>query len=150
MVRPYKRQAKLIGGLGGGGGLFGRTRGRGITFDVVGVPGKVALEAILYMGRRGEAVVLAGVDDEFGGHATNALESLIELFGIDDGDVPIDFAAHDQSGSNDRGDFVEGGNFFVKRAVFPRKAELELPRAPRVSDNGRGRSWRRRGLRWRR
>ena len=66
----------LVGGLGGRGCLLGWTRRGGIAFDVVGVPGEVALETVLHMCGRGEAVVLAGVDDEFGGDAADAFEGL--------------------------------------------------------------------------
>src|SRR5437762_14327565 len=58
--------------------LFGRTRRRGFAFDVVSVPGEVALEAVLYMRGRGEAVMLAGVDDKLGGTAEH-FQRLVHL-----------------------------------------------------------------------
>src|SRR6266446_10919915 len=102
------------------------TRGRRITFDVVSVPGEIAFEAILNVRRRGEAVVFAGIDNELGA-APKSFQSLIELLGVNDRDVPVDFAAHDKGGGGDVRNSVERRKLLVERAIFPRQAELEFP-----------------------
>src|SRR5439155_25484313 len=66
------RGLRLFGGFAGGGGCrrgFGRTRGRAITLYIVGVPGEVALEAVLDVRRSGEAVKFTRIDDELRGAA---------------------------------------------------------------------------------
>ena len=50
----------LVGGFWRG--LGGPGRGA-IGFDEVGVPGQIALETVLDVGRQGELVVFVGVDD---------------------------------------------------------------------------------------
>lgn len=57
---------QLVRWFGSGGWRLGRSGWRGIAFDVVSIPGEVALEAVLNMRRRGEAVIFAGIYDEFG------------------------------------------------------------------------------------
>src|SRR5467141_1810520 len=121
--RTPKGQTALVGRLGGGRSSqpgLGRTRRGGVTFDKMSVPGEVTLETVLDMRRSGEAVIFAGIDNELGG-AAEALECLVELLGIDDRDVPINFAAHDECGGGDAGDLVERRDLFVESAVFPRK-----------------------------
>jgi hypothetical protein len=54
----------LVGRLGDRSwGSLRRTRRGEIAFDVVSIPGEVALEAVLDVGGRFEFVVFAGVDD---------------------------------------------------------------------------------------
>src|SRR5579863_704618 len=72
-----------------------RGRGRGLTLNVMRVPGQEALETVLDVRRRGESVIFAGINHKLGGDAAEALQRLVELFGIDDGNIPVDFAAHD-------------------------------------------------------
>src|SRR5713226_1936909 len=101
--RESKRgDASLTSRFRRGGWWFGRARGSGVTFDVVGVPGEEALEAVFQVCGRGEAVVFARIDDEFGG-AAEAFERLVHLFTTNDGNVPINVAAHEKRG---RGDVV--------------------------------------------
>src|SRR5580693_2067891 len=93
--------------------------GCGIALDVVGIPSHVALEAVFNVGWRSETMILAGIDDEFRS-AAEPLQCLVELLGVDDGDVPINFTTHDQSWCGDVGNLVERREFLIRRAMFPR------------------------------
>src|SRR2546430_11217827 len=113
----------LVGWLGDRSGRrFGRTGRGGIAFDVVGIPGEVAFEAVLDVGGCLEFVVLAWVDDEFGS-AAEALQGLVHLFASEDGNIPVDLAAHEESGSGHIGDFIERRDSFPDGFVFPRVAQ---------------------------
>src|SRR5258708_5948800 len=85
----------------------GGTGGSGVAFDVVSVPGEVALEAVFEVRGRGETMKFAGIDDEFGG-AAEAFQRLIHLLAAENGDVPVDVSAHEESGSGDVADAIEG------------------------------------------
>src|ERR1700682_4163787 len=56
----------------------------GVAFDVVVVPGQIALQAVLDMGWRGKLVIFVGIDHQLGG-AAQALQRLEHLLSIDDG-----------------------------------------------------------------
>ena len=102
-------------------GLCWQSCGRGIAFDVVGIPRYVALETVFDVRGRGETMVFARINDKLGG-AAESLQGLVELLGVDDGNVPIYFASHDQSWRGDAGNLVERREFFIQRAIFPREA----------------------------
>jgi len=70
-----------------------------IGFDVVGVPGEVALEAVLDVRGRFELVEFAGIDDEF--VVRRGALGPEDLFAAENGNVPIDFAAHEKRGRGD-------------------------------------------------
>lgn len=106
-------------GLVGGG--VGRSGGGGVAFDVVGVPGEIAVEAVGDVGGESELVILVGVDDEFSGYA-EALESLVHLLAAEDGDVGVDIAAEEERGSGNFGDVAESRNVFPDGGLVPRKA----------------------------
>src|SRR6266436_1251544 len=99
--------------------------GSRVAFDVVGVPSEVAIKTVLDVRRRFEFVIFAGVDDEFGG-AAKALESLVHLLAADNGDIPIDVAAHEKSRGGDVGDSKEGRDFLPESFVLPGMAEFHL------------------------
>jgi hypothetical protein len=80
---------------------------RGFALDILIVPSQTPLEKIFLMGACPPAVVFAGIDNELGGDAA-AAESLIKLFGILYGDVPILFTASEQSGGRDVLNMIEG------------------------------------------
>src|SRR5882762_6182609 len=75
------------------------------------------------MGGHCETVVFAGIDDELGG-AAEAFQRLVHLLTANDGNVPVDVAAHEKSGGGDVVHAVEGRDFFPDRFVFPRVAEF--------------------------
>jgi hypothetical protein len=61
------------------------------SFQVFGIPGEIAFVAITDERRLGETVILAGVNNQFGGNI-QILECLIHLFAADDGNIEIFFA----------------------------------------------------------
>jgi hypothetical protein len=70
LISKLKSMRTLIRRFGGGRRCgLGRTGGGRVAFDVVGVPGEVALETVFEVRGRGETVEFTGVDDEFGGAA---------------------------------------------------------------------------------
>jgi hypothetical protein len=75
------------------------------------------------MGGRGEAVVLAGIDNELGG-AAEAFQRLVHLLTAEDGNVPVDITTHEKSGGGDVVGAKEGRDFFPDGFVFPRVAEF--------------------------
>src|SRR5713226_1398086 len=102
-----------------------RTGRRGLPFDVVGIPGEEALEAVLDMRRRSEAVIFAGVNDGVGG-AAESLHSLVHLLATENGHVPIDIAAHEKRWRCDVLDMVEGRDSVPDGLMFPGIAQLDL------------------------
>src|SRR5260370_13760357 len=98
--------------------MWGGT-GRGcVAFDIVRVPSKVALEAVLDVRGSFKFVVFAGVDDEFGG-AAEALEGLVHLLAADDGEVPVDVGGHEEGGSCDVCGSKEGRDSLPECFVLP-------------------------------
>src|ERR1700683_1823783 len=85
----------------------------------------MAIEAVLNMRWRSETVEFAGINHEFG-FATERLHCLIHLLAAEDGHVPVDVSAHEQSRSGDGGDAVVGRNFVPPFAVLPGMAEFDI------------------------
>ncbi len=83
--------------------------GGGVGFDVVGEPDEVALEAVFNVGGEDEFVVLVGVNDKFGGDA-KTFQCSVYLLAGEDGDVDVDIAAEEESGSGDFGGVAEPGD----------------------------------------
>ena len=52
-----------------------------------------------------------------------AFEGPVHLLSTADGDVPVDFAAHEQRGGSDVVHAIEGEDFFSQSLVVPRAAE---------------------------
>ncbi len=75
-------------------------------FQILVVPGKIALVAIADKAGPREAVKLAGINDELCGNAERS-ERLVHLFTADDGHVKIPVTAHEQGGRVDSIGFEE-------------------------------------------
>src|SRR6266852_2160134 len=88
--------------------------GGGFAFDEVGIPGEVALEEVLDVGRHGEAVVFAGVNDQLG-RAAEALQGLIQLLAAEDRNVPVNFSPHEERRRSDAGDPIKWREFVPQR-----------------------------------
>src|ERR1700733_3875823 len=74
--------------------------GWGFAEDVFVVPVEVALVAVVDEGGAGEAVELAGVDDQLGGHVERA-QGLIHLFAAYERNVHVLVSAHKEGWSFD-------------------------------------------------
>src|SRR5438445_619137 len=70
-----------------------------------------------------ESGKIARVDNELGG-AAQPLERLVHLFATDDGNVPVNVAAHETRGRGDVVHAVVGRDFFPHGFVFPGTAQL--------------------------
>src|SRR5689334_10304047 len=66
-----------------------------VRFEVLAVPGDVALEPVLEIGRLADPVVLARVDDQLGVD-TLAAQRLVHLLGVQQRDVEVLVAAQEQ------------------------------------------------------
>src|SRR5215472_13920724 len=94
-----------------------------VAFNVVVVPGEVALEAILDVRRRFEFVIFARVHDKFGG-AAQPLERLIHLLAAQNRNVPVAIPAHEQRRRGDAVDAIERRDLFPDGLILPRVAEF--------------------------
>src|SRR5579863_4866999 len=74
---------------------------------------------------RFETVVLAGIYHQFG-FAAQTLQSLVHLLAPEDGHIPVDVSAHEQSWRGDIRDSVIGRDFLPHGAVLPRVAEFHI------------------------
>src|SRR5690348_742131 len=123
-IRLSQRQERTLVSVCGlsGGYWFWRSRWRRIAFDVVVVPGKVALEAVLDVRRRFEFVILAWIDHKLGG-STQAFKSLVHLLPAQNRNVRINLPAHKQ---RRRGDVLHA---IERRDSLPNG--FALPRMPK-------------------
>src|ERR1700693_4921985 len=80
--------------------VFGRRSWRSVPPHIVVIPSKVALQTILYMGWRRKFMILIRINDQLSG-AAQAFQRLVHLLAINDRDVPVDIAAHNQSRGGD-------------------------------------------------
>ena len=87
--------------------LYSSFFSRRFALHILIIPSQTPFEKILFVGGCPPAVVFAGIDNEPGGDAA-AAESLIKLFGILYGDVPIFLAASEHSGGRGVLNMIEG------------------------------------------
>ena len=70
------------------------------------IPGQVPLQPVFDMRRCFETVKFAGINHQLS-FAPQAFHRLIHLLAANDGNIPIDFSAHEQRWRRDLVDFVE-------------------------------------------
>src|ERR1039458_10069215 len=75
-------------------GARGRPLGPALLLQILGVPGEVALHAVLLVTGPRDAVVLAGIDHQLGGHA-QAAQRLVHLLAAHQRHIEVAFSAQE-------------------------------------------------------